>query len=163
MSNTSSHKTSVQVMGQEVVSLRSATASVRHSDFAEIEPVAYDGQTAASVYGIEARAAGAMIVEGPGLFDIASNPDFVSGAYANLRHHQVRDTLKFWGLACEPGLTHLVPLPLAGTVAISFDIATGRAFSVTYGEGELAFTSAMLVAAAAAKGTGATHIAVRIS
>lgn len=156
-------RTTKTVFGAEVITL-SAPAGVHSRDFVEIEPVRLEGDTVEALYDDRHRGHSKMNVAGPGDLSLEANPDYVAGAYANLRHHQARQALGRAGFDCTPGLVHLFPIEVAGMISTCVDLETdGAGNLVTDLRAEATFASAMSSAATAAAKGNATHIAVRIS
>lgn len=156
-------------MQNEQITTLKAEAPVTSHDMVEIEPVRLDAEgNPTPVFDEKARASSTFKVKGKGDFDLKPNPAHVRGAYANLRHHQARGLLRNHSLDDAAGTTHLVPLNRVDFFAHYFDIETtgmdylssgGPGFS---GQENVAMAGALLEACAAAKGTDATHVAIRI-
>lgn len=146
-----------------------ASGHVNSHDMVEIEPVRLDADgNPEPVFGSEVRARSTFDVKGKGDFDLKPNGSHVKGAYANLRHHQARSLLKNHGLEVAAGTTYLVPLDHVDGFAHYFDIETtgmnaysseGPAFA---GQENFAMAGVLIDARAAAEGTDATHVVIRI-
>lgn len=79
-------------------------------DFVEIQPVRLEGNEFVPVYGETCRAFSRLDVSEPGTLDFTPNPDFVDGAYENLKHADARPAMTAAGLSMSPGTVHHVPL-----------------------------------------------------
>lgn len=125
-------------------------------DFVEIYPVRLINKEPVPVYDNSARGQSKMLVSDSGDLDYVANPNYVSGAYENLRHHQLQKEIEARGLTFEVGASHLLP--------ITDDLAKG---TITFFD-EFRFHEAKLpglLAAAAQAGrlSGATHVEIKIS
>jgi hypothetical protein len=152
-----------QVADAQIVTLRDRTSPGRDSNFVEIEPVMFDGEVVIPIFGEEARASSKMEITGPGDFSLNANPNYVNGAYENLKHHQARDILVARNLECTPGVTHLIPVSKITHLSMSFNIETAGDFSVIDGQQNFAFSNALISALTAGNARGATHVAIKIS
>jgi len=156
------------MQNQQITTLR-AEGHVTSHDMVEIEPVRLDAEgNPEPVFDEKARASSTFKVKGKGDFDLKPNPGHVRGAYTNLRHHQARGLLRNHRLEDAAGTTHLVPLERADFFALNFDIETcgmdaySSSGSAIAGQENFAMAGALIEARAAAKGTDATHVAIRI-
>lgn len=90
---------------------------IHSKDMIEIQPVILGEAGPAPVYTEAARGSSRAKVARPGTLELRPNPEYVPGAYANLRHFEVRHDIKELGLAFDLGKTHLVPLEVAAEYA----------------------------------------------
>lgn len=129
-------------------------------DFVEIRPVRADGDSFSPVYDKKTHAARKSRVNGPGDIEFLDNPDFVAGAYVNLRHCHVSAAMAQAGLEMAPGITHHLPLDRAKVMFPEFVMAIEPAKDPHQGR---LMAIAVKEAVAAAKRGGATHIEICIS
>jgi len=156
------------VQNDQITTLK-ADGFITPRDMVEIEPVRLDAAgNPEPVFDEKARASSTFKVKGKGDFDLKPNPAHVRGAYANLRHHHARGLLRNHQLDDAAGTTHLVPLDRVDFFAHYFDIETcgvdaySSSGSAIAGQENFAMAGALIEARAAAEGTDATHVAIRI-
>lgn len=155
-------RSTTTITGIDVITLTEIVGH-RNRDLVEIEPVRLDGDQAVPVHGNRARAHSSIDVNNAGELELTPNPHFVRGAYADLRSHQVCAPLEALGLNAAPGNTHLVPIAGVGMIGMLTDIETDAKGGITHGHEGIALARPLCEAASAAKGTEATHVAIRIS
>jgi hypothetical protein len=128
-------------------------------DFVEIYPVTETAQGFTPIYDDSNRAPSEMFVDGPGSFDLTPNPDYVEGAYQNIRHYQARSEIEARGLIFEEGQTHRLPIDdaLLALRTNSFTLIDGNIKTSSLVDGFIG------QAARAGAAGGATHVEIKIS
>jgi len=128
-------------------------------DFVEIYPVTETKEGFVPVYDDAARSANTLDVTGPGKFDFSSNPDFVHGAYVNLRHHAVREAIEARGLTFKEGETHRIEIDSETIYLQTNTYVAGTPNLQTSG----LLAGSIGAAARAGAKRGATHVEIKIS
>jgi hypothetical protein len=125
-------------------------------DFVEIYPVRNTDKGSVPVYDESARGNSKLILAQGADFGFNENPNYVQGAYENLRHHVLRDEIEAYGLPFVVGTSHLLP--------IDDNLTEGQIITTNQGE----FLDGILAgligrAARAGRLAGATHVEIKIS